>query len=828
VLGNVGNIFTGLSLVATLYTAFATGRSIVRQDAARWQSSGKRALHAATALLGVAVFVLAGAFLSHRFEIRYVAQHSSLALPPYLRLSAVWAGQEGSLLLWSFLQALFAVLAVERSGKRARPLVPWATVFLSVIAAFFTAVTLFLSNPFTQTAHTPVDGMGLNPLLRHPGMIFHPPAMYVGYVGLAVPFAFALAALVTGRVQRWTRAIRSWTLIAWLGLGLGLLLGMRWAYDVLGWGGYWGWDPVENAGLMPWFTTTALVHGAVMQDERRGFRLWNFLLVIFSFVLVLFGTYATRSGAIQSVHAYARSNLGGVYLTAIGATLVGALGLVIWRRSLLQSDDPPEEGLLSRAGVFTLTLMLFSTLTVSVFVGSILPTLSQRLTGQAFEAGPDWFDRVTGPQFAALLLLLGVCPVLGRSAQTLRRLKKLRWIGIAGPLIVLGGAVAAGFARPLSLLGFALVGFAGATALAEFAVGVRKRVRQRDEALLNALWGLFRTQQRKYGGYLVHVGIILMAVGVIGTRMYPVERDVVLAPGESVTVGAYTFTLEGLNQEVRADYLNTWANVSLARGSEPLTTLAPKNRHYANYEQSYGIPAVRPGLREDVYLILAGWSEDQRQVTFKVLINALANFLWLGGLVFLAGGTLAFWPRRGRRDVWHVIGGAVALALLLGAAWSIWIAPQGQAAEIASGRPRVGEMAPDFRLTLLDGSTVSLSELQGEIVILNIWASWCPPCTEELPALQSIWSTYQDANVIFVGAAYRETEADVRETVAAYGLTYPIGLDTQTRIAKAYGITGVPETFVIGADGRVAYVHIGPVTAEQLSQEVESLVRSTD
>ncbi len=824
-MGDIGHIFVGLALAATLYAAVASYQGIRKRDG-RWRDSGRRATHATAVLLGAALLVLTIAFLTHHFEIRYVAQHSSLALPVYLRLSAIWAGQEGSLLLWAFLQALFTVLAVERPGEKARPFVPWATVILSLITAFFTAVTLLLSNPFTQTAHTPVDGMGLNPLLRHPGMIFHPPAMYVGYVGLAVPFAFAMAALIVGKMQRWTHAIRRWTLIAWLGLGLGLLLGMRWAYDVLGWGGYWGWDPVENAGLMPWFTATALVHGAVMQDERRGFHLWNFLLVIFSFVLVLFGTYATRSGAIQSVHAYARSNLGGVYLSAIVVTLGSALALLIWRRSRLRRRNLANDaGLLSREGTFTLTLILFSTLTLSVFIGSVLPTLSQRLMGQAFEAGPDWFDRVTGPQFAALLLLLGVCPVLGRSTQALRRLKQLRWVGIIGPLLAVGGAAATGFIRPVSLIGFALVGFAGATALAGFVEGVSKRIKTRDEAPLNALWRLFRTQPRTYGGYLVHIGVILMAIGVIGTRMYPLEQNIVLESGRSAAVGDYTLTLEGLNQAMDEDTFSTWANVTVARGTEYLTTLSPEVRHYANFEQSYGIPAVRPGLREDLYLILAGWSEDQEQVTFRILVNALTNFLWLGGLVFLTGGVLAFWPRTGRRNARHMIGGIVVLALLLGAAWSMWVTPQQQASAVVSARPRAGQPAPEFRLTLLDGSTLSLADLQGEVVVLNIWASWCPPCTEELPALQSVWTAYQDAGVTFVGAAYQEREANVRAAVNAYGLTYPIGLDTNDRIANAYGITGVPETFIIDTEGRIAYVHIGPLTAEQLTQELESLVR---
>jgi peroxiredoxin len=307
--------------------------------------------------------------------------------------------------------------------------------------------------------------------------------------------------------------------------------------------------------------------------------------------------------------------------------------------------------------------------------------------------------------------------------------------------------------------------------------------------------------------------------------MYPLERDIVINSGESFQVGDYTLTLEGMHQDMREDHVSTRANVTVAQGATYLTTLNPEIRHYANFEQSYGIPAVRPGLREDLYLILAGWSEDQTQVTFRVLVNALANFLWLGGLIFLAGGTLAFWPRTKQQSKWHIVGGIVVLALLLGAAWAMWIAPQSQASEGTAMRPSVGQPAPDFRLTLLDGSTLSLADLRGQVVVLNIWASWCPPCTEELPALQSVWTSYQDADVVLVGAAYQENEKDVRAAVESYGLTYPIGLDTNDRIASTYGITGVPETFIIDAEGRIAYVHIGPITVDQLTQEMESLVK---
>ncbi|MBU0703427.1 MAG: cytochrome c biogenesis protein CcsA, partial [Chloroflexi bacterium] len=316
-LAEIGITLVALALAVALYAACATFWSISQKDD-RWAQSALNGVYATMGLLGLAFMALVAAFLDDQFQIQYVAGHSSRALPLYLKISAAWAGQEGSLLMWAFLQALFTALVVARPSDRTRPLLPWATVFLNLITAFFTGVTLFLSNPFIQTATIPMDGQGMNPLLRHPGMIFHPPAMYLGYVGLAVPFAFALAALITRQIEDWPAASRPWTLAAWLFLGLGLLLGMRWAYDVLGWGGYWGWDPVENAGLLPWFTATALLHSAVMQEQRGGFRWWNLLLAVFSFALVLFGTFTTRSGLIQSVHAFARSNLGPYFLAAIG------------------------------------------------------------------------------------------------------------------------------------------------------------------------------------------------------------------------------------------------------------------------------------------------------------------------------------------------------------------------------------------------------------------------------------------------------------------------------------------------------------------------------
>jgi cytochrome c-type biogenesis protein CcmF len=826
-----GSILVGLALAAALYAAFTVYWSIHRSNP-RWAEHGRNAVYLAAAFLAMALWVLLMAFLGNQFQFRYVAQHSGRALPLYLKASALWAGQEGSLLLWAFLQAVFAALVVSRPAERASSLTPWATVFLSLITAFFAAMTLFLSNPFAQSAALPADGQGLNPLLRHPGMIFHPPVLYLGYVGLAVPFAFALAALFTRHVEDWPAAARRWTLAAWLFLGLGLLLGARWAYDVLSWGGYWGWDPVENAGLMPWLTATALLHGLTMQEQRGGFRVWNLLLAVFSFVLVLFGTFTTRSGLIQSVHAFAPSSLGSYFLALIGVTLVGSLILLYSRRSVLANPHPPER-LLSREGAFLLTLILFLTITASVLVGSVLPTLTDVLTGRRFEAGSAWFDRVTGPQFAALLLLLGFCPLLGSAADTLRRLRKRRWLIILlGAVLVTAAAALAGFTRPISLLGFAIVGLAGATALLETAQEIVLRSVRKDESLLRALWHVVGHNRRRYGGYLVHIGVILMAAGIIGTRLYPFETEVTLFPGKPVDVKGYTLVYEELRQETAGDHLSTWASVAVYQNGAYLTTLLPRLNQYPDSDQTVTVPALRTGLREDLYLVLFWWSEDG-SASIKVIVNPLVNLLWLGGLIFLAGGTVAFWqparvadlPASARR--WQragTIAGIVAgLLLFIAAGLAMW-GPGHGAVTHPTGRPLPGQAAPDFALDLLDGTTLTLADMRGKVAVINFWATWCLSCERELPDLQTLWEAYQGQGVVVVGVAFQDEEAEVQEMAARLGITYPLGLEPAGRISRAYGITAVPETFVIDAQGQVACVHIGPVNAEELAAELDQLV----
>lgn len=858
-LGEVGSLLTGLALAAGVYAAGAVLWSIHKEDD-RWWASGRNAIVSSAVLLGLALTALLIAFLDNQFSLRYVAQHSNRDLPLYLKASAVWGGQNGSLLLWAFLQTLFAALVAACSGQPGRRSVDevglrrWATVFLSLIAVFFVALTLFLSNPFCPSEVVPVDGQGLNPLLRHPGMIFHPPPTFIGYVGLAVPFAFALAALMIRRLDLWPAAARRWLLVAWLFLGLGLFLGMRWAYDVLGWGGYWGWDPVENAGLMPWLTATALLHGLTMSRERRGFHGWNMSLAVASFVLVLFGTFTTRSGLIESVHAFARSRLGPYFLAAIFVALLGS-GVLLYKRRSLLTVSGSSDGLLSREGAYTLTMIFLVTITGSVLVGTLLPTLTEALIDQRFEASPAWFDRVTGPQLAALVLLMGLCPLLGRSINSIRRLRERGLPLVIGAALVTVAAVAAGLTHILALIGLALVGAAGGTALGEIARGVgqppilRAGLRETILAYLARAQRLVSRNRRRYGGHLVHLGVVLMGIGVIGTRFYPMEARATLSSGESADVHGYTLAFHELEREAHGDRLTTRAVVSVSRDGRHLGNLGPGVDEYRPSGQTVGTPSVLTRVKEDVYVVLAGWSDGGQQITLRVFINPLVSFLWLGGLVLLAGGAVAIWPdaataaataahpaaARRRRKRWSTIGLIVGCIAIVVAAWAMWQptlpsrdpaddSPAGLAALAANrqARPRVGDPAPDFTIALLDGSTLNLSDLRGQVVVLNFWSPHCRPCEDEIPDLQTVWEEYQSQRVSFVGISFPELEDDARDMVSEFGVTYANGLDAMT--AVQYGVTAVPETFVIGAEGRVAYVHIGRTTAARLRSEIDALI----
>ncbi len=810
----LGVVFISVALAESLAAGILICFGLGKKDE-RWLITGKHILLGGTLLLSLAVILLLVALGTNQFQIKAVAQYSSRDLPFYLKLTALWAGQEGSLLLWAFLQTLFASLVAAKIKLDDRPLHGWSAVILSFIAAFFIGMTLFFSNPFQTISPIPLDGQGMNPLLRHPGMIFHPPVLYLGYVGLSVPFAYALSALLVGEVKNWIRPVRRWLLLSWIALGLGIFLGARWAYDVLGWGGYWGWDAVENAGLMPWLTATALLHGMDMQARGKGFKVWNVILAVFSFVLVLFGAFTTRSGLIQSVHAFNISESGPYYLGMIGLVVIGSLVLMIIRRDKFGELIYPEK-ILSREGAFFFTLLLITLITLSILLGTLLPAL----TGGRFSAPPAWFDQVVGPQLAALVLLMGICPLLGKWFHKGKSF--WRWLpSMLGAILMAGVAIWLGFSKPEAIIGLMIAGFAGGASLEEIGEIFTPFFRKMETTK--------RVGWRRLGAYLVHFGVVLMAVGVIGTQLYAKEQTVTLSPGERIQVSQYELLYEDLFQEMTSDHLDTWVDISVYKDSSYYATLTPKILYYPNDRQTMAEPSVRAGWGEDLYLVLFKLNTNN-QASLAVTINPLISFLWLGGFILLFGGIVAWWPgiavesdQKGRQiRIWRNVSAGVVLVLIILIFVSLW----GNSLRTGkrSARPLPGTAAMTFSANEISGTEISLADYFGDVVVLHFWATWCDQCEDEMRMLESVWQAYQGQDVQWVGIAVDDTLGSVQALAEALQISFPLIVEEENAITSLYGVTAVPETFIIDREGMVAYFHIGSMNAATLEAELDSLL----
>jgi len=612
---------------------------------AKWVKSARRAAITVWPLLTVAVLAIEYALLTDDFSLNYVANVSSREQPILLKITALWGGQDGSILFWAWLMATFAFVLLLRRWDNDQDLLPHVIVVTMGTLAFFIALNLFASNPFRRLDFLPPDGRGLNPLLRHPGMVIHPPLLYLGFVGFVIPYAFAMAALVARRSDaHWIRLTRRWTLIAWLFLSMGLLLGGRWAYDVLGWGGYWAWDPVENAAFMPWLVGTAFLHSVQIQEKRGMLKIWNMVLIILTYGLVIFGTFITRSGVIDSVHAFARSAVGPAFFVFIAVTSVASVWMLLRRLDDLRSDNRLES-IFSREAVYLFNNLLFMTLTFSVFIGTVFPMVSELVIGEKITVGKAWFDRVTAPQFGLLVLLMGIAPLFAWRRQSLQRLGRSLWLPFlislaAVVLLFVGGTRNVG-----ALLAFWIVIFVGATTLWEYARGIVARRRAQAESWPVAFWRLTGRNRRRYGGYMIHLGVVCMAIGIIGTEMFQQQTQDTLAVGESVELGGFEIQYNGLRNRRGADDLAiVEADLTLSRDGQELRTLYPRRDIYQNSGQTMTIPATRSTLTEDYYVILAGWDNAGQLATFKTYLNPLINWLWFGGLVFVVGTVIAVWP----------------------------------------------------------------------------------------------------------------------------------------------------------------------------------------
>lgn len=710
-------------LLAFVVATYGAGAALVgaQEGYPELIKSARNAALAVTALLTAACVLLAYLLVGGDFSVGYVAQTTSRSMSTLFKMTALWGGQEGSILFWSWVLSLYVATVMFSRQDGIRPLLPYVIVVCLGVEAFFVGLSVFLANPFERLSPIPPDGSGLSPLLRHFGMAIHPPVLYAGFVGFTIPYAFAIAALLTRQTgPDWLRLTRRWTLTAWLFLSGGVLLGMWWAYDVLGWGGYWGWDPVENAALIPWFVATSFLHSVIIQEKRGMLKVWNIVLVILTFVLVIFGSFLTRSGVISSVHAFSQSTMGPFFLGFIALVLLGSFGLLVARLGSLRSED--ELGaLLSRESAFLLNTLLLLSLAFATLWGSLFPLISELFRGEKITVGPPFFNQVDGPLFAALLLWMGLCPLIPWRRGSLRVI----WRGLWKPLIATAALVVAlyalGISKPVALLGFAFCALSTITTLGEFWGGLRLRRRLTGEPWGDALPRLLTQNRRRYGGYLVHLGVAMIAVGVIGSQLYQQQTQANLRPGESMTVGPYTLTYVAYQQRQSAgDVLTTEALLDVTRDGNPLGVVRPAREFYVGSQQTITVRDVLfnlpVNLREDLYVIFLGLDETGSSASFKVYLTPLIIWLWIGGLVFTSGTVFAAWPEKEKKQIpnvkYQMANGKSVILLSFAICYLIFaicpVAAQGPTPEPA----QVMAVAEKLYCPLCEGVKLSDCELQ--------------------------------------------------------------------------------------------------------------------
>jgi cytochrome c-type biogenesis protein CcmF len=690
-------------LLALAICAYGIGASLygVRTGRVEFSESGRRSVYALAGVLTVAFAVLEIAFLGNDFAFNTVADTSSRTTPALYKAAAVWSSQEGSLLLWAWLMSLWSSLALFLTRNRMRDIAAYATAIMLGFGGFFVALMVFYANPFATTHPAPAEGAGLDPLLRFPTMIIHPPMLYSGYTLCTIPLAFGMGALLARRVDAdWIKAIRRFAFAAWLFLGVGILLGARWSYAELGWGGYWGWDAVENASLMPWLTGTAFLHSLMIQEKRGMLKVWNVSLVLATGTLAIMGTFLVRSGILNSIHAFGGQTLGVPFVVLIAVLIASSIYLVVTRRDMLRSEHRLDS-LLSRESIFLTNNVVLVGLCFVIFWGTYFPLISEALTGQEASVGPPWFDRYTVPLALVLVLLSGIGPVIAWRRATLANARRNFRTPIACSLATLIALLAAGIAdKPLAIAMFCCAAFVFGSIGQEFFRGARARRAMAGEAAPLALVALVRRNRRRYGGYIVHLGIAVLFVGVAASSSFQHASELGLSQGQSTRVGAYAVRYVRPTATItpRYDAAHTGSTLSLGavldvtKGGHHVATLTPSEGFYASDEASQGSVgsliggqpvshvAMDAGITRDVWtaiqpdieagslqriikignktlppeeaLVAIGYLaraylQHPPQAQFHFIVSPLVMWIWIGGLIVFTGGLVAIWPAGG-------------------------------------------------------------------------------------------------------------------------------------------------------------------------------------
>ena len=729
---SVGSVALGLAFLTAI---FAVVLALLGRGDERRQTHARRAVYALFGLLTLCVVIVEVAFARNDFSFNLVQQHSSLETPFFYKMAAMWSSQEGSLLLWAWVLSIVSSLALFSTRNKLRELVPYATAVMAGVAAFFTGLMLFAGgvNPFAALSPAPADGVGLNPLLQHPSMMIHPPMLYSGYVSFTVPFAFAIGALVTRRIDaEWIRATRRFALIAWTLLGFGLLLGARWSYTELGWGGYWAWDPVENAALMPWLVGTAFLHSIMVQEKRGMLKVWNACLIVATFSLALLGTFLVRSGVLQSIHAFGDNTVGPYILALIGVVLVGSTVLIVSRLDDLRSEKRIDS-LISRESVFLVNNLLLVGLTAVIFWGTFFPLISELFTGDKASLAAPWFDRYTTPLAILLVLFTGIGPLLAWRRVSWASAKKVfllpAAIGIVAALVFAVFTDAA--QRPWALALFSFAAFSLAGLAQEFWRGAIARRRLTGGSLPSATAAMVSRNRRRYGGYIVHAGIAVILIGIAASSSFQTNRDVPLKPGETTEIDGRKITYVKPTVAVDEEKITVGSVLRIEDGGDTYF-LRPSRRFFvptgqegvgeissyfdgeatsevglwagplndvwiSNQPDVSGIMAAargadkgfrdcvrgvagappqcdalaalmraastNPRLLPQASAQIAGlqaatakqiaeaYLTEGKAATFRVIVNPLVTWIWIGGLIALCGAILALWPARRRRQV---------------------------------------------------------------------------------------------------------------------------------------------------------------------------------
>lgn len=641
----IGNVTIYLGFAISVYSMIALIIGI-RKKNQRLIDSGKNGVLAIFILTSVAMFIMFFALATSQFQLKYVYDYTSTDLPLVYKLTALWAGNAGSLLLWTFLLTMYATMVTFSRKMKGNPMVPYIAAIMLGNIIFFFFVFVTTANPFELNSIVPLEGKGLNPMLQDPGMILHPVTLYLGYVGLSVPFAFAIAALLLNNIDAfWIRMTRRWTILAWLFLTLGNMVGGYWAYIELGWGGYWAWDPVENASFMPWLTVTAFLHSVMIQERKQMLKVWNLSLIIISYALTLFGTFLVRSGVLTSVHAFANSNLGTYFLLFMAFAVLFALYVMMSRYHLLKSGEVQFESYLSKESSFLINNLILIGGTFAVFWGTMFPLISEAVRGTKVTVSIPFFNTVMSPILLSLMFVMAICPLIAWQRSSLKKLKQNFLVPALLALLVAVVLVAFGMRQAYAIISFSIVAFMMLTHIVEVTRGVKARRTVTKENVFVALYRLMVRNRRRYGGYIVHFGIALIAIGIIGSNNFEVETMKTVAEGESFQFGDYTLTYESLDQRREGFNDIVYATLHVQKGDEDLGRLEAEKVFYPTQDAPATEVALLSRWDEDLYVILSAWESDMRS-TFVVRINPLVKWIWAGGFVVIIGTLFAIWNGR--------------------------------------------------------------------------------------------------------------------------------------------------------------------------------------